>query len=371
MVYSAIFRNISLGAAAFLMSCSPAGEDFADSALTTVNWDVYLGDNARSHYSPLTQINRDNVASLELAWVYDAGALRPGASTMHTSPLVIDGILYGLSPLLEAFAINGLSGQELWRFDPGESGAEQRGLMWWQEGSLRRLLYAAGNELIALDPDTGLPVSEFGNDGRVGLLPPGMAGPLTVTVPGVVYGNSVILGYSTSESANALPGMVRAFSVHSGEELWRFNTLPEPGQPGADTWARGSLATAGGANNWTGMALDEDRGMLFVPTGSATPDFYGGSRAGDNLYANSLLALDAGNGNYLWHFQAIRHDLWDRDLASPPTLVQLNRDGETIDAVAQTTKSGHLYLFRRDNGEPLYQISETATTPSDFPDEAV
>ena len=190
-----------------------------------------------------------------------------------------------------------------------------------------------------------------------------------VTVPGVVFEDKIMLGFSTTEWADSFPGSIRAFSAIDGKLIWQFDTIPAPGAFGSETWAEGSLAKAGGANVWTGMALDEERGILFAPTGSATPDFVGASRLGDNLFANSLLALDARSGELKWHYQVVRHDLWDRDNPAPPTLVRLERDGKLIDAVALTTKSGHLYVFDRETGESLYPIVEVDTLPSTMPGE--
>ena len=335
------------------------------------NWDTYLGDPGRSHYSALTQINRGNAAQLELAWRYDSGELREGNSSMYTSPLIIDGILYGLSPKLTAFALNAATGEELWRYDPGGNGAAQRGLMWWQEDNDKRLIYAAGRELIMLNADSGSPITSFGDNGRLDLRPAEKEAPFFTSVPGIVFEDLLILGFSTAESANSHAGMIRAFDVHSGEEFWRFNSLPVEGGLGSETWEEGSLDNSGGANNWTGMTLDSERGILFVPTGSATPDFYGASRIGDNLFANSLIAINARTGEYRWHYQTVRHDLWDRDLPAPPTLVQLERNGVLIDAVAVTTKSGHLFVFDRDTGESLYEIYEVNGLPSELPGEVV
>ncbi len=344
-------------AVSLLSACAPAETDS--------DWPVYLGDAGRRHYSALDQITRDNVSRLEVAWVYDAGELRGGGSTMYTSPLVIDGVLYGLSPRLVAFALSAATGEELWRFEPGGNGAAQRGLMWWEHDGGARLFYTAGRELLALDASDGTPIEGFGDNGRLDLTPSGdRTGSLSVTVPGVVFENLIILGFSTSESAGAFPGSVRAFSALDGALVWQFNTIPAPGDPGSETWADGALAQAGGANAWTGMTLDEERGLLYAPTGSATPDFYGANRLGDNLYANSLLAIDARTGQLRWHYQVVRHDLWDRDNPSPPTLVQLDRDGRTIDAVALTTKSGHLYVFDRETGESMYPIVEVDQLPS-------
>ncbi len=334
------------------------------------DWPVYLGDAGRRHHSALDQIDRGNVQDLEVAWTYDSGELRAGGSTMYTSPLVVDGVLYGLSPRLVAFALNAATGEELWRHDPELPGAAQRGLMWWDGEGGARLFYTAGRILIALDPATGEPVDTFGDGGRLDLTPAGESGSLSVTAPGVVFEDRLVFGFSTSESDGALPGSIRAFDAGTGDLLWQFNSIPRPDDPGAETWAPGSLENAGGANTWTAMTLDEERGVLFVPTGSATPDFYGGRRPGDNLYANCLLALDARTGELRWHYQVVRHDIWDRDLPSPPTLVQLERDGTVIDAVAVTTKSGQLFVFDRDTGESLYEIVEEETLPSELPGEA-
>lgn len=348
---------------AFVLSaCTPHEPD--------PDWPVYLGDSGRRHYSALNQINRDNVRDLRRAWVYDSGEPRGTGGTMYTSPLVIDGVLYGLSPQLAAFALDAATGEEVWRFDPGLRGAAQRGLMWWEKDGDRRIFYTVGRELLAVNADDGMAIESFGDSGRLDLTPTGgRKGYLGVTVPGIVFEDSIILGYSTNETAEAYPGSIRAFSAVDGELVWQFDTIPAPGAPGSETWADGSLERAGGANVWTGMALDEERGLLFAPTGSATPDFYGANRLGDNLYANCLLAIEARTGQLRWHYQVVRHDVWDRDNPSPPTLVQIERDGRMIDAVALTTKSGHLYLFDRDTGESLYPIDEVATLPSTMPGE--
>ncbi len=344
-----------------ICGCTPEAQN--------TDWSVYLGDAGRRHYSELDQIDRDNVHQLEVAWVYDSGELREGGSTMYTSPLIVDGVLYGLSPKLVAFALNAATGEELWRFEPDHKGAPQRGLMWWQKGDSSRLFYTAERHLIALNPSTGQLIEGFGDKGKLNLKPIGETGYLSVTVPGIVFEDLIVLGFSTMESEGAQPGAISAYSAIDGHLVWRFNSIPKPGEPGSETWDEVALEKAGGANNWTGMTLDEERGLLFVPTGSATPDFYGAERPGDNLFANSLLALDARTGRLRWYFQVMRHDLWDRDLPSPPTLVKLERDGEVIDAVALTTKSGHLYVFDRDTGESIYAIEEVETLPSNLPEE--
>ena len=344
----------AVAVALLVAGCSPPES-------TDVDWPVYLGDSGRSHYSELEQINRANVASLELAWVYDSGE---PSGTMYTSPLVIDGVFYGLSPQLVPFALNAATGEEIWRNETLDlPGAAQRGLMWWERGSDKRILFAAGAELIALDARDGQPIESFGVGGRLDMRPKenDRGGHFGFTAPGVVFEDKIITGFSTSEWADSFPGSIRAFSAADGELAWQFDTIPAPGERGSETWAEGSLAKAGGANAWTAMALDEERALLFVPTGSATPDFVGAPRLGDNLYANSIVALDARTGEYRWHYQVMRHDLWDRDNPSPPTLVQLERDGQTIDAVTLTTKSGHLFVFDRETGESLHPIFEADT----------
>lgn len=335
------------------------------------DWRTYLGDAGRRHYSPLDEITRDNVHRLQPAWRYDSGELRDGVSLMYTSPLIVDGVLYGLSPRLVAFALDAATGEELWRYDADLGQTDQRGLMWWESGTDERLLYTAGHHLVALDPANGHPVRTFGDNGALDLLPDGLSGPFSVTVPGIVFRDLIVLGFTTSEDRNALPGSVSAYSALDGSLVWRFHSIPRPNEAAANTWAAGALASAGGANTWTGMALDIDRELLFAPTGSATPDFDGRTRQGSNLYANTLLALDVRTGILRWHFQVVRHDLWDRDLPAPPTLVQLARDGALIDAVAMPTKSGQLFVFDRETGEPLFEVTEAEAAQSRIPGEGV
>ena len=337
------------------------------------NWSTYLGDNARQHYSPLDSINVDNVHELEVAWSYES---EPGvdSGTMYTSPLVIDGVLYSLSPSLIPFALDAATGREIWRNNLGLRRNAQRGLMYWEKGGEQRIFFTAGEELIALNARTGELVAGFGDQGKVDITPEveteRSLSRVLATVPGVVYKDLIIMGFSTTEDADAYPGRVMAFSAEDGALVWTFNTLPVPGSPGSEGWTEAGLAATGGANVWTGMALDEERGIVFAPTGSATPDFYGGNRPGDNLFANSLIAIDANSGDYIWHHQIVRHDLWDKDNPSPPTLVQVPTEKGLIDAVTLTTKTGHLYAFDRETGESIYPLIEVPTPiPSTLPNE--
>jgi quinoprotein glucose dehydrogenase len=349
------------------------GQSTPNESDADANWSIYLGDSGRTHYSPLKQITKDNVGTLEVAWVYES-EVGIDSGTMYTSPLVIDGVLYGLSPSLIPFALDAATGVELWRNESlGLSRSAQRGLMWWPKKN--RIIFSAGATLVALDAATGQPAQNFGNNGFIDMRPIDVDPKrrfsyFAVTAPGVVYDDLIIMGFSTSEDRFAFPGSIRAFNAETGATVWQFNTLPKPGEFGSETWAEGAYEVSGGANAWTAMALDEKRGLIFVPTGSATPDFYGGNRHGDNLFANSIVALDARDGTYRWHHQVVRHDLWDKDNPAPPTLVQLERDGETIDAVTLTTKTGHLYAFERDSGELLYPLVEISTPiPSSLPGE--
>jgi quinoprotein glucose dehydrogenase len=345
------------------------------------DWPVYLGDKASSHYSTLRQITPKNVGKLKVAWIYRTG----GADANHRSqiqcnPLVIDGVLYGTTPDWQLFALDAATGRERWRFDPGsipglgKSGVN-RGVAWWADGADRRVLYANDRFLHAIDAATGRRVPGFGAGGSIDLkrdLGRDVGGlGLQVTTPGVVFGDLLILGMRLGEGpAPAAPGHIRAFDIRSGRLVWRFHTIPQPGEFGSDTWPAGAHRYAGGANVWAGFALDEKRGVVFCPTGSAAFDFWGGDRLGENLFANCVVALDARTGRRLWHQQLVRHDLWDRDLPAPPNLVTVRRDGRKVDAVAQVTKSGHVFVFNRDNGEPLFPVREVPVPMSSLQGEA-
>jgi len=334
------------------------------------SWFVYGGNDAGQRFSPLDQIDRGNVAQLKQAWRFDAGT----EGGLQTSPLVVGQRLFGYTTDQAVFALNAGTGKLIWRFEPKDrSGQPARGMSYWADGPRGRLFVTNLNYLYALDPATGKPVAGFGTGGRIdlreGLGRDPQQSAVFLTTPGIVYGDLIIVGFRTSENAPAAPGDIRAYDVWTGKLRWSFHTIPHEGEPGHESWPKDAWKTAGGANNWAGMALDPQRGIVFVPTGSPVFDFYGGDRAGDNLYANSVLALDAKTGKRLWHFQAVHHDLWDRDFPSPPTLLTVTRDGRRIDAVAQTSKQGFVFLFDRVTGRPLFEIEERAVPRSTVPGE--
>ncbi len=335
------------------------------------DWRVYLGDKAGSHYSTLAQITPENVGQLEVAWTWNAGDAQGDRTQIQCNPLVIDGVLYGTTPQLKLFALDAATGRELWRFAPHEPNGVNRGIAYWEDGDDRRILFGAGRWLQAVDVRTGTAIESFGRGGRIdlgedlGRDTTGLA--IQANTPGVVFRNLIIMGARLGEGpAPAAPGHIRAYDVRTGKLVWRFNTIPAPGEPGHETWPADAWTRVGGANVWTGMTVDEERGLLFCPVGSAAFDFWGGDRAGDNLYANCLLVLDAATGKRVWHYQFVRHDIWDRDPPSPPNLITLRRDGREIPAVAQTTKSGHVFVFHRETGEPLFPIEEIIVPTSDL-----
>jgi quinoprotein glucose dehydrogenase len=341
------------------------------------DWPSYLGDAGRSHYSPLDQINRHNVGELEVAWTYHCGDAVRGSSQIQCNPLIIGGMLYGTTPRLKVVALDATTGHELWRFDPfagrerkGSVGVN-RGVAYWADGDNRRIFFVAEHYLYALDANTGRLLQSFGTNGRVDIKE-GFGRDIskmwmTSTTPGAVFENLLILPTRVGEGPDpTAPGDIRAYDVRTGKVVWTFHTIPHPGEKGADTWPPDAWKTAGAANCWTGMAVDTNRGIVFAPTGSASFDFWGGNRLGQNLFADCLLALDAKTGRLLWHYQMVHHDIWDRDPPAPPTLLTVTRDGKKIDAVAQTTKSGLVFVFNRETGDPLFPIKEVPVPPSDL-----
>jgi len=348
---------------------------------TADDWPVYLGDKGARQYSQLDQITPGNVAKLEVAWTYRCGdALENNRSQIQCNPLVIDGVIYATSPGKKVIALDAVTGREIWKLDlfggkEGGAPGVNRGLAYWSKGGERRLLFAATHFLYAIDAKSGKLIGTFGERGKVNLKKDlGREADklaLNVTSPGVVFEDLFIMGMRVGEGpAPAAPGPIRAYDVRSGKLVWTFRTIPHPGEVGYETWPPDAWQRIGGANSWAGMAVDGKRGIVFCPTGSASFDFWGGNRIGENLFANCLIALDARSGKRLWHYQFVRHDLWDRDLPSIPTLLTVERGGKRIDAVAQTTKSGHVFVFNRETGEPLFPIEEVAVPPSDLQGES-
>ncbi|WP_241684808.1 outer membrane protein assembly factor BamB family protein [Cyclobacterium xiamenense] len=364
-------------AVSVLLSCqtSPSGNQGAGE-----DWPVYLGSKGSSQYSTLNQINKSTVKGLALAWEYRTGDLgEKGNTQIQCNPLIIDGVLYGTSPRLKAFAVDAATGKERWEFDPNKTfeigGSVNRGMMFWESGEETRLFYSAGPYLFALDPKNGELIPEFGDGGKVslneGLGDWARDRYVISSTPGVIYKNKLILGTRVSENSDAAPGYIRAFDVRTGKIDWVFHTIPKPGEYGHDTWPEGAHESAGGANSWAGMSLDEANGMVYIPTGSAAFDFWGGNRLGENLFANSLIALNAETGERIWHYQTVRHDVWDRDLPAPPNLVTIKKENREIPAVAQITKTGRVFVFDRATGEPIYPIEEVPVPPSSLEGEEV
>jgi quinoprotein glucose dehydrogenase len=359
----------ALASGALAGACVPGADPGAR------DWPVTGGGPGNDRYSGLDQIDRTNVHRLERAWMFHTG--EPDARQIQATPVVVDGVLYATTGAGALFALRADTGEELWRYDPlegtGVRTGVNRGVVHWADGDDRRVLYPAGPWLHAVDAATGEPIPGFGDGGRVDLAA-GLGrevpeGSVSATSPGIAYGDLLVQGTRVGEEDGSAPGHIRAYDIRTGRVRWTFRTIPHPGEAGHETWPAEAWRTAGGANSWAGLALDRERGIVYVPTGSATPDFYGGFRTGANLFANSLLALDAATGERLWHFQSVHHDVLDRDLPAAPSLLTVDRDGREVDAVAQITKSGFVFLFDRVTGDPLFPIEERPVPQSDVPGE--
>jgi len=338
----------------------------------TQDWTAYGGDSDKTHYSTLAQINKSNVKQLEVAWSYDTEE----TGGLQTSPIEVAGVLYGISPSQKIFALDAATGKLKWKFDSGIVGTQpDRGLAYWAspDNKDRRIIVGVMNFVYALDADTGQPIPSFGDKGRIdlreGLGRDVATGFIAMTSPAVIYKDLFIVGGRLPETLPALPGDIRAYDVRTGKQRWIFHTIPHPGEFGYDTWPKDAWQKSGAANNWAGMTVDQKTGIVYVPTGSAAFDFYGGDRLGDNLFADCELALKAETGERIWHFQGVHHDIWDRDFPSPPALVTVTHDGSRTDAVAQTTKQGFVYLFDRATGKPLFPVESHKYPPSDLPGE--
>ena len=343
------------------------------------DWPWYHGNPHGTHYSTLDQINTGNVKRLKVAWTFDSGdAFGDGGnqSDMQSNPLVIADRFYFVSPTGRLFCLNAATGEKRWVFDPAFGEAVNtrqrlRGVSYWRDGQDERIFLTFRGFLMAVDARTGKLIEGFGTQGRIDMREGLGRDPDSVFVgsvsPGVVYKDLIIMG-----STGNTPGHIRAYDVRTGAQTWIFHTIPHPGEAGYETWPRDAWKTAMGANAWSGLTLDPEHGIVYVPLGSAgmgDKDFYGGDRAGDNLFGTSLVALDAGSGKRLWHFQLVRHDIWDRDPPTPPTLVTVNRDGKRIPALVQPTKAGVVYILDRLTGKPLFPLAELRPPASDIPGE--
>jgi quinoprotein glucose dehydrogenase len=350
-------------------------------------WPAYAGSKEGNRYSSNEEITPANVRQLKVAWTYGTNDRdTANRSQNQCNPIMVDGVLYGTSPKLKLFALDAATGVQKWIFDPAKEDTTNngdpmayykvsRGVIYWQnnDGGEQRVFYSVGAKTFAIDAGTGSPVKTFGKDGYVDLtkdLGRETKSFVAGTTPGVVYKDLLIVGTRVAESADAAPGHIRAYDVRTGKLRWIFHTIPQPGEKGYETWQdTAAWKKFGGANSWAGMSLDEKRGIVYVPTGSIGGDFYGGFRKGQNLFGNSLLALDAATGKYIWHFQVVHHDLWDRDLAANPNLITINHDGKQIDAIAQTTKHGYIFMFDRTNGKPIFPITEKPVLTKALPGE--
>ncbi len=328
---------------------------------TASEWTEYLGGPDRNHYTFLTQIDTSNVGQLKKAWEYHSG----DSGQVQCNPIIVNGVLYGVTASNQVFALDAATGKQLWKFvQRGEPTSNvNRGVTYWQKDDDKRILYAYGAHLFALNAQTGKIISAFGDNGKVSL----KAGLdvstgdkfVGATTPGTLFEDLIIMPLRVAEEEEGAIGYIQAFNVITGKLVWVFKTIPDKGQKGAETWSQNFDKTSvGGANNWAGMAIDRKREIVYIPTGSTSFDFYGGNRKGQNLFANCLIALNARTGKYIWHYQMVHHDIWDKDLPAPPNLLTVKHNGKSVDAVAQITKNGQVFLFDRESGKPLFEIEE-------------
>jgi len=367
-ILSQILQPCALAGLFFCASCKPA------EVKKDVDWSSFGGGKTNNHYSSLSQIDSTNAGRLEVAWTYHTGdADTVNHSQIQCNPIVVNGVMYATSPTLKLLAVDAGTGKEKWVFNPRDSNQNKtfgdfimnnnRGVTYWESGDEKRIFYVAGSMLYAIDASNGKMITSFGRDGRIdlheGLDKDVHDRYVAATSPGIIFKDLIIMGSRVDEGPMAAPGHIRAFDVRTGERKWIFHTIPWPGEFGYDTWEDSTAyRNIGGANCWSGFSMDEKRGIVFVPLGSASFDFYGGRRKGQNLFGNSLVALDAATGKRIWHYQYVHHDVWDRDFPTPPALVTVTRNGKQIDAVAQPSKLGFVYVFNRETGEPLFPVTE-------------
>jgi glucose dehydrogenase len=361
-------RLILLGGLLASLPLASVWAQAPDAISSGAEWPHYRGNLSGTGYSPLTQINASNVDSLTEAWTYSllsTASENPRQPNSQVTPIVVDGIMY-LPAADRVIALDPVTGQELWSHNvTGSSAASRRGVSYWpgENGTPARILYTAGRRLVALDAASGELATDFGQSGEIDLLIPYNSVPM-------IFENTVVIGANTPQGAAGGIGNARAFDARNGEKVWEFNSVPQPGELGHDTWEGDSWIGRLGANAWPFyFTVDEQRGLLYIPLASPIPFAYGGDRAGTNLFANSLVAVDIRNGDYAWHFQTIHHDLWDHDPPAPPALFDIEQNGVSIPALGVTTKSGYLYILNRETGEPIYEVEERAMPASEVPGE--
>jgi glucose dehydrogenase len=335
-------------------------------------WHAYLGGADSSQYSSLDQINKKNVAQLQVAWTYPTGDMR----TYRFNPVVVDGVMYVLAKNMALVALDAATGKEIWTHE-NQGAIGDRGINYWESADRkdRRLLYINGGFLTAVDVATGKTIESFGDKGKVDVrlgLNRDMTNvrPLQTGNPGRIFENLIIISLPAG-GANYIsnPGDTHAYDVLTGKLMWTFHSVPEKGEVGADTWPEAALATGGGVHNWSELTVDEARGVVYIPFGTARFDFYGGNRIGNNLFGNSIVALDARTGKRLWHFQAVHHDLWDYDFPQAPKLLTVRHDGRNVDVIAQASKQGYVYVLDRATGKPIWPIEEKPVPQTDVPGE--
>ncbi|MEP6749060.1 MAG: PQQ-binding-like beta-propeller repeat protein [Bacteroidota bacterium] len=339
------------------------------------SWPQYKGSNESIHYSSLTEVDTSNVKQLQVAWEYHTGdADTANHSQIQCNPIIVGGVMFGVSPKMKLFATNAKTGQEIWQFNPFDSMAadkkmffilnNSRGVTYWSDGANdKRIYYTAGSDLYCVNAETGKIINDFGDKGKLDLhndLDRDVKDLfVTATSPPIIFNDLLIIGTRVDEGQHAAPGHIRAYDTRTGKRRWIFHTIPQPGEFGYDTWKdTAAYKYVGGANAWSGFSLDKKRGIVFACTGSASYDFYGGKRLGDDLFGNCILALDAATGKRIWHFQSVHHDIWDRDIPSPPALITIHKDGKKLDALAVTTKSGFIYVLERETGKPVFGVEE-------------
>ncbi len=341
------------------------------------DWPSYNGGYDRNHFSNQNQINTENVKMLKEVWRYSSGGadLSGNKTQIQCNPIIIEGILYGVSADQQAFALEAKTGKEIWKtnLQIETFNMTSRGLSYWTNGQESRIYFGYGAYLYCLNAKNGKPVKTFGDKGKIylvdGVRRPGSDEYFALNTPVAIFKNLLIVGGRLAESSSAMLGDIRAFDTISGKLVWTFHTIPRPGEFGYETWEKDNYKNLGGANNWMGMAIDTEREIIFAPTGSAAFDFYGGNRKGDNLFANTLLALDANTGKRIWHFQTVHHDIWDRDIPAPPNLFSIHKNGEKLDVVSVLSKQGFVFIFERETGKPVFPIEERPFPASLIPGE--